>query len=169
MMGNPTTTTEGAEKPTASGTAAGVALNGIVTDAALGAVVRLLMAMPAFRHIFLADLDWMVQPPILLNQHRLFRAEGRVVAFASWAYLSVEAEARLQEPNPRLAPADWKSGDRLWLVSMVAPFGHAEMAVKELAETALKGQRFKMHRLEAGGRAVVEVNGAGLSRDEAGK
>jgi cytolysin-activating lysine-acyltransferase len=168
MTGNPTTT-EGAAMPAGPGNATGLPLDTIVADAALGAAVRLLMASPSFRYTFLADLDWMVQPPILLNQHRLFRAEGRVVAFASWAYLSVEAEARLQEPNPRLAPADWKSGDRLWLVSMVAPFGHAEMAVKELAETALKGQRFKMHRLEAGGRAVVEVNGAGLSRDEAGK
>ena len=75
----------------------------------------------------------------------------------------------MQEPNPRLAPADWKSGDRLWLVSMVAPFGHAEMAVKELAETALKGQRFKMHRLEATGRSVVEVNGPAPSSSRVDK
>jgi hypothetical protein len=40
------------------------------------------------------------------------------------------------------------------------------MAVKEVAETALKGQRFKMHRLEAAGPVVVEVNCADLSGDE---
>jgi cytolysin-activating lysine-acyltransferase len=165
MMDTPTTI-EGAQTPAGPRNATGLPLDTIVADAALGAAVRLLMGMPAFRHIFLADLDWMVLPPILLNQYRLFRTEGRVVAFASWGFLSAEAEARLQEPNPQLAPADWKSGDRLWLVSMVAPFGHAEMAVRDLAETALKGQTFKMHRSEAAGRNVVEVNGSDRSSEE---
>lgn len=88
-----------------------------------------MMAVPAFRRVILAALEWMVRPPILLNQFRLLRADGQVVAFATWAYLSdlsEEAEARLQEPHPKLAPNDWKSGDRLWLVSSIAPFGHRE-------------------------------------------
>jgi cytolysin-activating lysine-acyltransferase len=78
----------------------------------------------------------MVLPPIMLGQFRVFFADGRAVAFAAWASLSAEAEARLQEPNPRLAPIDWKSGDRLWLVNLFAPFGHGEAALKELRETA---------------------------------
>src|SRR6516225_1359244 len=79
------------------------------SDAVLGQVVWLMMNMPQYRHVFLADLEWMVLPPILLKQYRLFRAGDHVVAFAAWAYLSEEAEARLQGPNPRLAPAEWKS------------------------------------------------------------
>jgi hypothetical protein len=43
---------------------------------------------------------------------------------AFWAALSAEAETRPQELNPRLAPIDWKSGDRLWLVNLFAPFGN---------------------------------------------
>jgi hemolysin-activating ACP:hemolysin acyltransferase len=81
-----------------------------------------MLQMPAFRHVFLADLEWMVLPPILLNQFRLLRDGNRIVAFAAWASLSEEAEARLQQPNPRLSPAEWKSGDRLWLVHLFAPF-----------------------------------------------
>jgi REP element-mobilizing transposase RayT len=120
--------------------------------------------------VFFSDADYAAYMALL--------AEGcRSAGVAVWAYCLMpnhvylifvpstpdgrrsalgEAEARLQEPNPRLAPADWKSGDRLWLVSMMAPFGHAEMAVKELAETALKGQRFKMHRRRADGTASIE-------------
>ncbi len=128
-------------------------------DAVLGQVVWLMMQMPAYRHVFLTDLEWMVLPPIILNQYRLFRAENRTVAFAAWAYLSAAAEARLQEPDPRLAPIDWKSGERLWLVNLFAPFGHQKAALKELQETALKGKKFKMHRRGADGRAsVVTVN-----------
>ena len=130
---------------------------GVPAVAALGAATWLMMSMPNFRHVFLSDLEWMVMPPILLNQYRLFRADGRIVAFAAWAYLSEAAEARLQEPNPRLAPADWKSGDRLWLVNMIAPYGHGELALKELEETALKGKGFKMHRRGKDGAGKVEI------------
>lgn len=126
-------------------------------DAVLGQVVWLMMNMPRYRHVFLTDLEWMVLPPILLNQYRLFRAGDHIIAFAAWAYLSEEAEKRLQEPNPRLAPADWKSGDRLWLIDLHAPFGQQELALKELTETALKGQVFKMHRWTEQGRQTVEV------------
>ena len=127
------------------------------SDAVLGQVVWLMMNMPQYRHVFLADLEWMVLPPILLNQYRLFHAGNRAVAFAAWAYLSEEAEARLQGPNPRLAPAEWKSGDRLWLIDLHAPFGHQDLALKELCATALNGKPFKMHRWTPQGRQVVEV------------
>ena len=126
-------------------------------DAVLGHVVWLMMNMPQYKHVFLTDLEWMVLPPIMLGQYRLFRAENRVVAFAAWAYLSEAAEARLQEGNPRLAPSEWKSGDRLWLIDLHAPFGHQELALKELRETALKDCTFKMHRWTQHGRKTVEV------------
>jgi cytolysin-activating lysine-acyltransferase len=133
-------------------------------DGALGHAVWLMMNMAQYRHVFLADLEWMVLPPIMLNQYRLFRIDNRVVAFAAWAYLSEAVEARLQSPNPRLAPSEWKSGDRLWLIDLHAPFGHQEPALKELRETALKDRAFKMHRWTPQGRQVVEVNpGEGFS------
>jgi cytolysin-activating lysine-acyltransferase len=126
-------------------------------DAVLGQVVALMMSMPSFRHTFLSDLEWMVLPPILLQQYRLIRVEGHVIGFAAWASLSEAAEARLNGASPRLAPADWRSGDRLWLVHLFMPFGHQEAALVDLRETALKGKTFKMHRRGADGRAVVET------------
>lgn len=125
-------------------------------DAVIGQVVWLMMQTPIFRHLFLADLEWMVMPPILLSQFRLFRIENRVVAFAAWAHLSEVVEARLQEANPRLAPAEWKSGDRLWLIHLLAPFGHTEAALADLEKTSLAGKSFKMHRVQRDGSRVVE-------------
>lgn len=124
-------------------------------DTAFGQAVWLMMNMPQYKHVFLCDLEWMLLPPILLNQYTIFRADTRVVGFAGWAYLSEEAEARLQEPNPRLAPADWKSGDRLWVVNLFAPFGHGDVLVKELQTTALAGRRFKTHQRRIGGQNTV--------------
>ncbi|HVA12670.1 MAG TPA: toxin-activating lysine-acyltransferase [Stellaceae bacterium] len=66
----------------------------------------------------------------------------------------------MQESNPRLAPAEWKSGDRLWLIDLFAPFGHAELALKELRETAVKGKSFKMHSMQPdGARLVITFEG----------
>jgi cytolysin-activating lysine-acyltransferase len=145
----------------AAAEAAAKAPNNPPPDAVLGQVVWLMMNMPQYRHVFLADLEWMVLPPILLSQYRLFRVGDRVVAFAAWAYLSEAVETRLQGPNPRLAPSEWKSGDRLWLVDLHAPFGHQESALKELRETALKGKAYKMHRWTPQGRRTVEFAAEG--------
>jgi cytolysin-activating lysine-acyltransferase len=72
-------------------------------------------------------------------------------------YLSDVAEERLGSPNPRLAPADWKSGERLSLVHLFAPFGHHEQALKELRETSLAGKSLKIRRLGLDGQSVTEV------------
>jgi len=135
---------------------AGVTPPPLQMDAAFGAATWLMMNTPMYRHVFLSDLEWMLLPPILLAQYHFYRTDRRIVAFTSWGYLSEAAEARLQEANPRLAPADWKSGERLWLVSVIAPFGHAEAALTELRATALKGKRFKMQRRLPDGKAIVE-------------
>jgi cytolysin-activating lysine-acyltransferase len=123
----------------------------------LGQVAWLMMNTPDYRHFFLADLEWMILPPILLRQFKLFRADNKPVAFAAWALLSEEAEARIQSGNARLQPAEWKGGDRLWLVHVIAPLGGAEAVVKDLRETALQGKSFKMHRRGADGRMAVEA------------
>jgi cytolysin-activating lysine-acyltransferase len=126
----------------------------VPADAVLGHAVWLMMTMPTYRHVFLSDVGSMVLPPILLGQYRIFRSEGRVAACAA---LSETAEARLQEPDAGLAPAEWKSGDRLWLVNLFAPQGHGKTAVAELRQTALAGRSFKLHRTGADGKQVVEV------------
>jgi hypothetical protein len=70
-------------------------------DAAFGQAVWLMMNTPAYRYMFLSDLERMVLPPIMLGQLQVSVLDGRAVAFAAWASLSEAAEARLQEPNPR--------------------------------------------------------------------
>jgi cytolysin-activating lysine-acyltransferase len=129
----------------------------VPSDAAFGQAVWLMMNMPMYRHCFIGDLDWMVLPPIMLNQYHFFQANGCVVAFTAWGYLSDAAEERLGSPNARVAPADWKSGERLCLVHLFAPFGHHEQVLKELRETSLAGKSVKIRRLGPDGQSVTEV------------
>jgi cytolysin-activating lysine-acyltransferase len=39
----------------------------------------------------------------------------------TWAYLNAAAEEKVITGEP-LAPEDWRSGDRLWIVDLIAPY-----------------------------------------------
>ena len=130
----------------------------ITVSGVFGEIVWLLTQSPVHKNLFLSDMEWLVMTPILLQQFRVFHAHGRPVGVAFWGYLSEEGEQRLQSGGGRLAPADWKAGDRLWLVEIVAPFGGANEMVKDLSETALKGKKFKhLHLDETCQKVVKEV------------
>src|SRR2546428_5091239 len=89
----------------------------------LGQVAWLMMQSPVHRHLFLADLEYRVAPPLMLQQFRLYRRDNVPVAFVSWALLTEEVEKRVQSGAWRLQRADWRSGDRLWGGDLVAPPG----------------------------------------------
>jgi len=125
---------DGAEPPFLGRTVADVRL------ALIGQVAWLMMNSRAHRHLFMSDLEWLVVPPVSLRQMRLWRKDGRPVIYASWAEVSEEVEKRILSGVVKLAPQDWKSGDRLWLIDVVAPWGGAAQAVKELSEQVFKGR-----------------------------
>jgi cytolysin-activating lysine-acyltransferase len=132
----------------------------------LGEIVWLMTQSPLHKHFALADLEWMVMPPILLQQFRVFHDKGRPVGVALWAFLSEEAEAKLSLTPVRLRPDDWKSGDRCWLVDLIAPQATADNTLVaamlgDLQRTALKGQMFSFHRtnLATGAREAMKIEG----------
>ena len=80
-----------------------------------------------------------------------FKGEGNApIGVALWAWLNEEAENQLDKPPGRLKPDQWKSGDQLWLVEMVAPGATQqnmlrETMVADLLKTSLKNKSFKYH------------------------
>lgn len=110
----------------------------------LGPVCFLALNSPAHRFMFVADFEWRILPPIVLDQAKVYMREESPVAFASWAFLSPEAVTRYKATG-RLAPADWKSGDDPWLIDVIAPFGSVEEVLKDLKmNTSLAGKNTKM-------------------------
>jgi cytolysin-activating lysine-acyltransferase len=115
----------------------------------LGQIVALMTQSPTHRHLFLADLEWLIVPPLARRQMRLFQNDKGPLAFASWAYVSEEVEKELIAGRQRLKPAEWKSGDRLWLMELVCPSAAANPKIlsgllNELSENAFKGKSCKM-------------------------
>lgn len=132
-----------------------------------GQITWLMTQSKTHRNFFISDLEWMVMPPVLLKQFRLFPGKTQPLGCALWAKLSAEVEQRLEAGVARLAPQDWNSGDRLWLVELLAPFGHQEKMIEDLKTTIFAGQQFKMHSVTADGKRKVVTVGDGKHSDDA--
>lgn len=68
-----------------------------------------------------ANLRSAFEPAIELGQYRIFRFDDVPRGLITWAWMSAEAE-RKYVSGALLDPADWQSGDRLWLLDMIAPY-----------------------------------------------
>jgi cytolysin-activating lysine-acyltransferase len=102
-----------------------------------------MMNSPAHKHLFITDLEWLVTPPLALRQFRIWRRNDTPFAFASWAFLNEDAEKRLFTGGQRLSPGDWRSGERLWLVDLIAPFGGGEEILTDLKSKAFPDREIK--------------------------
>ena len=132
-----------------------------------------------FRKMRLADLEWLVLPPVMAGQYRLAQAPspvGRVkgkdgseqggvlvpVAVALWARVSDGIDKALSESldKPvRLRPNEWASGDNIWLMAVAGDQRAVPKFLEQLAKTEFKGQRVKMRVRGPDNTAVVKSLG----------
>ncbi len=57
----------------------------------------------------------------------------------------------------QLRPQDWKSGDRLWVVEVIAPFGGAEEMIRDLKAKVFPDREVKFAARGAGGKMEVRI------------
>lgn len=134
----------------------------------LGEICWLFAKSPFHKHYTFGDAEWMFLPPMALKQYRVFHAGKRPVGLALWAYVSEEVEKeKLLNGTGRLRPDEWKSGDRLWLVDMIAPFATkdnkmTQAMVAELLKGPFKGKTVRVRQTDpkTGKRKAVELKGA---------
>ncbi len=122
----------------------------------LGAVTSILLASPMHRHVFLAEMEWLVVPAVSLGQCRVFHHQSVPVAFATWAYLNDEATARFKQGAGRLKPHEWHCGEELWLVELCAPYGAVTEHIQDLLQTTFDGKTVRTMRPTADGTGVEE-------------
>ncbi|MFZ4808107.1 MAG: toxin-activating lysine-acyltransferase [Hyphomicrobiaceae bacterium] len=129
----------------------------------LGEIVWLMSQSAIHKQMFIADLEWLVMTPILGRQFRLYYDSQKPIGVVFWAEVSAEVAARLAGGVRRLSPADWGSGRmvpeaerQLWVVEAIAPFGGAEVMVRELKEKVFPDRALHYTRVAPDG-ATVEV------------
>lgn len=149
---------------------------------AFSQIIAVLMRDPAFRQMRLADLEWLVIPPLMCGQYKLAQApvqqmtgqtpdaakpqEGGVlvpVAVGLWARVSAQVDKRLAETldkNVRLRPSEWTSGEHLWLMAAAGDPRAVPHFVEQLAKTEFKDKQVKMRLRGPDGKITIKTLGA---------
>lgn len=94
----------GGEGDDGAKTAAGAA-NATVSDV-FGQIVWLMSQSPAHKNFFISDLEWMVMPPMLLRQFRIFPGKNQPLGVALWASLSPESRSGWRRAARGSAPTN---------------------------------------------------------------
>lgn len=115
-----------------------------------GEITWLMTQSPIYRHFTIADLEWLVMPAILLRQFRMFYHEDKPVGVVLYAFLSEEAEKRIEAGAPTMRPNDWKSGESLWIIEAIAPFGGASEMVDDLKKGQFPDREIKFRKIVSG-------------------
>lgn len=107
----------------------------------LGPALWLYARDPLRRFTFMADIDWLLLPPVVLDQCRLYTKNEIPFAFFTWAKASPDVDQRLRSGIQRIAPHEWQAGEHIWLIDTIAPFGQLEEMIAELHKTQFPGQK----------------------------
>lgn len=108
------------------------------------------------RWTFIADQDWLLMPPIVLDQCRLYTKNEIPWAFFTWAFVNEDVHQRLLAGTAKIAPHEWRGGQHCWLLDAVAPFGGLEECLTELRGTSLVGKEVNRFIPQADGRVLVD-------------
>lgn len=119
----------------------------------LGEFVWLISQTPSYHEFKVHDVISTVIFIIKSKQFHVFRIGDTPVAVAMWANLNEEAESKLLV-NGHIFPSllgedDWKSGNNLWLIDIIAPFAtkenrQLEIIFADIITGILKSKSFKM-------------------------
>ncbi|MCP4181705.1 MAG: toxin-activating lysine-acyltransferase [Hyphomicrobiales bacterium] len=128
-------------------------------SATFSQVVISLMSTARYRHQSIADLEHLVTEPLMRNRIAIASAkptdgleQGQMVGLAYWAKVNEEVEDKIKEQIKnavlpiRLKPEEWESGDRLWLLDVVAPNRQAATAVLANFRQVADGGNVALHR-----------------------
>ena len=123
----------------------------------IGEITWLMTQSTSHKYFFISDLDWMIMPPVSLGQFRIFHGEKFPVGVAFWAYVDDNIGERIQKGITRMRPGDWNSGQNLWLVDLISPFGSTQKMLDDLVLNVFKQKTFKyLQRNEEGNMIVME-------------
>ncbi len=131
--------------------------------AAVGQIVLVLSATPRYRHQSLSDLQALVLDPLLRDRIAIATAahkendgdEAPLAGVAIWASVSEEVDARIREQIKagvfplRLKPEDWTSGDKAWLLDVIAPSQKLASAVLANFRQVVKEGDVRIHPIVA--------------------
>ena len=137
--------TEKASEPAVPGRTPPV--NAPRAEVALGLLVAAMARLPRYRDLPIGDLVGLAIAPVALGRVIVVPpppgAPAHLPAFSIWATVSDAVDMRLREEANagafplRLSAEEWDSGDRMWLLDLIAPTrAHATIALIDFGRRA---------------------------------
>lgn len=166
------------ERPTVDMDAAKRALLPTLRAAAFGEIMSLLMQSRRHRNVPLSSVSQKMVPAFITQQYVLAKAAPDAdnappapVGFAFWASVSDEVDRRLVEELDKpiaLKAEEWKGGDNIWLLDMVAPAKVGPTIIREIQEKVGKDKPIKMRVAGADGKPRIRIIEAATRETEPG-
>jgi|SRR5579871_2013922 len=97
----------------------------------LGEILWLYAHSPIHQRLKLHEIEQFVLPAIKHGRYRIYKRNGVPIGYVGIARLAKEIEDAWLHHRYVLQPDDWVSGDRLWILQFVVPFGDV-LAVRKM-------------------------------------
>ena len=99
--------------------------------AGMAQVMPLVALSKRYKHLTMADMEWLVIAPLLQNQiaiahHRDKTGEVGAAGMVIWAKVTEDTETKIKEQITsgvfpiRLKADEWRGGDRVWVLDVIA-------------------------------------------------
>ncbi|MEJ8562321.1 toxin-activating lysine-acyltransferase [Yoonia sp. GPGPB17] len=119
-------------------------------SAALGDMLWLYSLSEIHQSWPIASLHKWLLPPLERGQYRLYHQGQRPVGFVTWAWMSEQVEQEYIHKKGALDKHQWKTGDRIWIIDFIAPFGHAWMIAEDLRQNRFSTDIGRFLRVKPG-------------------
>ncbi|MBB3286906.1 MULTISPECIES: toxin-activating lysine-acyltransferase [unclassified Rhizobium] len=108
---------------------------------ALGCMAFLALQSPLHRRWLVADMETNFVPALKAGQCKIyFFGPDNPKAFVTWALVDEERHLKLMSDGLTPHESKWASGDNLWFIDVVAPYGDAAMVIRDMRQNHFSGQ-----------------------------
>lgn len=95
------------------------------------------------------------EPPIYLKQFQIYRARDVPRGLVTWARMDSATEAKFIKGKGLDTYDEWNSGENLWIVDIISPWGHGKAMVENIKKF-IPGTSVKTLRVRGKKTQVVE-------------
>ena len=134
----------------------------VLSSTVLGEMVWLYSMSELHRTWPIGSIHQWLLPALINKQYRIYHKGKKPVGFITWARMSAEVETAYVRNTRSLQPKDWNSGDRLWGLDLVAPFGDGKRIIKDLRHNVFPNDVGRFLRVRKGDDTlrIMYVHGA---------
>ncbi len=114
----------------------------------IGEIAGLMMLSKVHRHYQVRDIADIILPAVNLNQFQIYRdTKKRPIGLVTWSRLSEEVMQRYMAGGTVLSEQDLTSGDQLFFLDFIAPYGHMKQISQHLKTNVFPNESAKALRI----------------------